>query len=46
MPIDPQQWTESEIQRHTLDLRQFIEYRESTLPNGMRIIDARSASGL
>lgn len=46
MPIDPQEWTRSAVERHALDLRQFIEFRESVLPNGMRIIDARSASGL
>ncbi len=32
--------------QHSLDLRQFIDMRASTLPNGMRIIDAYNLSGL
>lgn len=34
------------IQQHSLDMRQFIDFRQSTLPNGMRIIDAYNSSGL
>lgn len=34
------------INQHSLDMRQFIDFRESTLPNGMRIIDAYNSSGL
>lgn len=34
------------IEQHSLDMRQFIDFRESTLPNGMRIIDAHNSSGL
>ncbi|MDQ7026363.1 MAG: aldose 1-epimerase family protein [Anaerolineae bacterium] len=34
------------INKHSLDMRQFIDFRESTLPNGMRIIDAYNSSGL
>lgn len=35
-----------EIQRHSLDMRQFIDFRQSILPNGMRIIEAYNSSGL
>ena len=34
------------IERHSVDIRQFISMRESTLPNGMRVIDAHNSSGL
>lgn len=34
------------IEKHSLDMRQFIDFRESTLPNGMRIIEAYNSSGL
>ena len=34
------------IESHSLDMRQFIDFRESTLPNGMRIIEAYNSSGL
>lgn len=34
------------IRQHSLDMRQFIDFRESTLPDGMRIIDAYNSSGL
>jgi hypothetical protein len=46
MPFDPKTWTHEEIERHSLDMRQFIDFRQSTLPNGMRIIDAYNSSGL
>lgn len=35
-----------QIKQHSLDMRQFIDFRESRLPNGMRIIDAYNSSGL
>lgn len=34
------------LEKYSLDMRQFIDARESTLPNGMRIIDVYNASGL
>lgn len=43
---DPKIWTRSEIERHSLDMRQFIDFRQSTLPNGIRIIEAYNSSGL
>jgi len=44
--LDPQQWTPDILAQHSLDPRQFADFRESVLPNGMRIIDAYNASGL
>jgi len=44
--IDPTQWTRAELENHSVDMRQFIDARQSTLPNGMRIIDCYNASGL
>jgi hypothetical protein len=46
MPIDPTSWTLDELRKHSVDMRQFIDFRESTLPNGMRIIDCYNSSGL
>jgi hypothetical protein len=37
---------ETEMDRHSLDPRQFMDMRAATLPNGTRIIDAYNASGL
>jgi hypothetical protein len=34
------------IESHSLDMRQFMDFRESTLPNGSRIIEAYNSSGL
>ncbi len=34
------------VERHSVDMRQFIDFRQSTLPNGMRIIEAYNSSGL
>jgi len=42
----PHQWTPEVITHHSLDPRQFMDFREATLPNGMRIIDVYNASGL
>ncbi len=39
-------WDHDALQKHSLDQRQFFDMRESTLPNGTRIIDAYNASGL
>jgi galactose mutarotase-like enzyme len=34
------------VESHSLDMRQFIDFRQSTLPNGMRIVEAYNASGV
>jgi hypothetical protein len=34
------------IEQHSVDLRQFVGFRASTLPNGVRAIDAYNTSGL
>lgn len=34
------------IERHSIDMRQFIDFRLGTLPNGMRIVEAYNGSGL
>ncbi len=34
------------LAQHSTDLRQFIDFRASTLPNGMRIVEAYNSSGL
>ena len=39
-------WSRAEVERHSLDMRQFIDFRPSTLPNGMRIVEAYNGSGL
>ncbi len=39
-------WSRETLEKHSLDMRQFIDFRESTLPNGMRVIDAHNSSGL
>ena len=44
--LDAKLLSREEIECHSLDMRQFIDFRQSTLPNGMRIIDAYNSSGL
>lgn len=44
--FDTANWTRTELERHSVDLRQFIDFRQSTLPNGSRIIEAYNGSGL
>ena len=44
--IDPNLWTGETLAQHSVNVRQFIDFREATLPNGMRIIEAYNASGL
>lgn len=39
-------WTRENFERHSVDMRQFIGFRPSTLSNGMRSIEAYSVSGL
>src|SRR5512147_586580 len=36
----------SVVEAHSIDLRQFIDFRQSTLATGQRVIDAYNASGL
>jgi len=44
--LDANFLTREAAERHSLDMRQFIDFRQSTLPNGMRIIEAYNSSGL
>jgi hypothetical protein len=46
MTTNPKSWTQHELEKHSVDMRQFVDFRSSTLPNGSRIIDAYNASGL
>ncbi len=39
-------FTRQALQQHSTDLRQFIDFRPATLPNGQRVIDAHNSSGL
>lgn len=34
------------LERYSVDMRQFIDWRQSTLPNGLRIIEGYNSSGL
>jgi hypothetical protein len=34
------------VEAHSLDIRQFIDFQQSTLPNGMRVVEAYNASGI
>lgn len=36
----------ADLEKHSVDIRQFIDMRESKLTNGMRVIDAHNSSGL
>ena len=38
--------TRANLEQYSVDLRQFIDFRMSTLPNGMRIVEAFNSSGL
>ena len=44
--LDEKFLTREAVERHSLDMRQFIDFRQATLPNGMRIIEAYNSSGL
>jgi hypothetical protein len=46
MTIDPKMCKREELEKHSVDMRQFIDFRQSILPNGMRIIEAYNGSGL
>ncbi|HEX2908918.1 MAG TPA: aldose 1-epimerase family protein [Phototrophicaceae bacterium] len=38
--------TRDEIERHSVDMRQFIQFQRTTLPSGMRVVEAHNSSGL
>jgi Domain of unknown function (DUF4432) len=44
--LDRTLWTRDALEKHSVDMRQFCDFRQSTLPNGMRIIEAYNAAGL
>jgi galactose mutarotase-like enzyme len=39
-------WTRQDIESHSVDMRQFIDFRQSRLENGMRLVEAYNSSGL
>lgn len=39
-------WSRNRLEKHSLDTRQFIDARQSRLPNGMRQLDVHNSSGL
>lgn len=38
--------TRNTVERHSLELRQFVDFRAATLENGLRVVDAYNSSGL
>lgn len=44
--LDLRSFTPEQFEQHSLDARQFLDFREAQLPNGMRIIEAYNGSGL
>jgi hypothetical protein len=44
--IDPTTWTPELLRQHSVNWRQFIDFRQSVLPNGMRIVEVYNSSGL
>ena len=43
----PSNWLNRDrIEAHSADIHQFIDFRQSTLPNGVRLIEAANSSGL
>ncbi|MCZ7540047.1 MAG: aldose 1-epimerase family protein [Anaerolineae bacterium] len=36
----------AQIEQHSLDMRQFVDFRQSALTNGLRLVEATNASGL
>lgn len=44
--LDFKNLTRDELERHSVDMRQFIHFQRSTLPSGMRVIEAWNSSGL
>lgn len=39
-------FTRNALQQHSTDLKQFIDFRAATLPNGQRVVEAFNSSGL
>lgn len=39
-------WTREAVQRHSVDLRQFIDFRQATLASGQRVVEVYNSSGL
>ncbi|MBZ0295658.1 MAG: aldose 1-epimerase family protein [Anaerolineae bacterium] len=46
MMLDSKFFETEALRQHSVDLRQFMDFRQSTLPNGMRIVEAYNGSGL
>lgn len=46
MNLPPRSWTREILEQHSVDLRQFVDFRQSRLSNGMRVIEAVNSSGL
>lgn len=46
MFLDTNWQTKELLESHSMDMRQFIGFRQSTLQNGMRIVEAYNTSGL
>ncbi|MDX2140017.1 MAG: aldose 1-epimerase family protein [Chloroflexota bacterium] len=44
--LDKRTWAREMLERHSTDLRQFIGFKQSTLVNGMRVIEAYNVTGL
>ncbi len=42
----PDWLSDDNIQQHSVDVRQFMGFRQATLPDGLRVIDAYNSSGL
>ncbi|MFC1959463.1 aldose 1-epimerase family protein [Chloroflexota bacterium] len=39
-------WSRATIEQHSVDIRQFIDFRQATLADGQRVIEAYNSSGL
>jgi hypothetical protein len=39
-------YSRESVEKHSLDMRQFVGFRQSALPNGVRVVDAYNTSGL
>ena len=45
--MSAQNWLDrAALDRHSVDRRQWMDFREAVLPDGQRIIDAYNSSGL
>lgn len=43
--LNPNTWSIDNLKKHSVDMRQFLDFRQSTLASGMRIIEAYNSSG-